>query len=58
MNRSQSIFLTCALVIGLLARAQGIFGGATFPNGWYGHHVDEYTHLVNVEMLIYPDTTW
>ncbi|MCI0561172.1 MAG: phospholipid carrier-dependent glycosyltransferase [Nitrososphaera sp.] len=43
-----------AMMVGLLVRCPGIFWGNNFPTGWYGHHVDEYTHLVNAEMLINP----
>lgn len=44
-----------ALLVGLLARAPGVLWGFNFPTGWYGHHVDEYTHLVNAETLIAPN---
>lgn len=45
-----------ALLVGFLARAPGILWGFNFPTGWYGHHPDEYTHLVNAETLIAPNT--
>jgi hypothetical protein len=46
--------LAAALLVGLLVRVPGVFWGWNFPTGWYGHHVDEYTHLVYAEMLINP----
>lgn len=35
-------------------RIPGVFWGYNFPTGWYGHHVDEYTHLVNAETIMRP----
>lgn len=49
------LILAAALLVGLLARVPGVFWGANFPFGWFGHHVDEYTHLVNAETLINPE---
>lgn len=40
--------------MGLLARAPGTLWGYNFPTGWYGHHVDELSHLVLAETLINP----
>lgn len=53
-NRTHLYYLLGALLIGLLVRVPGVFWGHNFPTGWYGHHVDEYTHLVNAETLINP----
>lgn len=53
-SRRSQLILAAALVIGLAARLPGVFWGANFPFGWFGHHVDEYTHLVNAETLISP----
>lgn len=53
-NRTHLYYLLGALLIGLLVRVPGVFWGYNFPTGWYGHHVDEYTHLVNAETLINP----
>jgi 4-amino-4-deoxy-L-arabinose transferase-like glycosyltransferase len=36
------------------ARIPGVFWGSNFPEGWYGHHIDEYLHLVHAETLIDP----
>ncbi len=46
--------LIAAVLVGLFVRAPGVLWGSNFPTGWYGHHVDEYTHLVNAEGLINP----
>ena len=53
-NRTHLYYLLGALLLGLLVRVPGVFWGHNFPTGWYGHHVDEYTHLVNAETLINP----
>lgn len=53
-NRTHLYYLLGALLLGLLVRVPGVFWGYNFPTGWYGHHVDEYTHLVNAEILINP----
>ncbi len=54
MKKAHIYSLLGAILLGLLARMPGIFWGYNFPKGWYGHHVDEYTHLVNAEILIRP----
>ncbi len=54
MKRAHRYCLFGALLVGLLVRIPGVFWGYNFPTEWYGHHVDEYTHLVNAEMLINP----
>ncbi len=54
MTRLQYAALLGAILVALLVRIPGVFWGANFPFGWYTHHVDEYTHLVNAEMLIDP----
>jgi 4-amino-4-deoxy-L-arabinose transferase-like glycosyltransferase len=48
--------LAGALLIGLLVRSPGVLWGYNFPTGWYGHHPDEYTHLVNTEILLNPNS--
>lgn len=52
--QAHHLWLAGAVLVGLCARTPGIFWGANFPTGWFGHHVDEYTHLVNAERLINP----
>lgn len=54
IERWQLWSLAGALVLALLVRTPGVLWGYNFPTSWYGHHVDEYTHLVNAEMLINP----
>jgi len=54
MKRVHYYYLIGALLLGLMVRLPGIFWGFNFPAGWHGHHPDEYTHLVNTEMLINP----
>lgn len=49
-----ALWLGAILLVGTVARVPGVFWGGNFPFGWWGHHVDEYTHLVNAEMLINP----
>lgn len=46
--------LAGALLAGSLVRLPGVFWGSNFPGGWQGHHPDEYTHLVNAEMILEP----
>jgi hypothetical protein len=48
------VVLGAALALGLAVRLPGVFWGVNFPFGWYGHHVDEYTHLLNAQVLINP----
>ena len=50
------VWLSVILLGGLLVRVPGVFWGANFPLGWAGHHPDEFTHLVNAEMLIDPSS--
>lgn len=52
--RHGAAWLTVVLAVALVARIPGVFWGANFPLGWAGHHPDEFTHLVNAEMLIDP----
>ena len=54
LGRSWRAWLVGAVLVGLLVRLPGVFWGANFPLGWYGHHIDEYTHLVNAELIINP----
>ncbi|MBV7327896.1 glycosyltransferase family 39 protein [Chloroflexi bacterium TSY] len=54
MMRRDYYWLIGALVIGLLARLPGVFWGYNFPTEWQLHHVDEWTHLVNTEILSAP----
>jgi Dolichyl-phosphate-mannose-protein mannosyltransferase len=44
----------CAAVLALAARLPGVWWGDSFPGGFHGHHVDEWTHVVNAEILIDP----
>lgn len=57
IRRTHYWWLLAALIVGLAVRAPGVLWGANFPTGWYGHHPDEYTHLVNTEMLLDPAAT-
>jgi hypothetical protein len=52
LNRRTTLLLAAALLTGLLARLPGVWWGANFPAGWYGHHPDEYTHLLHAQLLI------
>jgi hypothetical protein len=52
MSRRTLLLLAIALLTGLLARLPGVWWGANFPPGWYGHHPDEYTHLLHTQLLI------
>ena len=54
MTRSHKSWLLAAFVVALLVRVPGIFWGSNFPTGWFGHHVDEYAHLVHAERIINP----
>lgn len=54
MKRTHVYSLLGAILLGLLVRVPGIFWGHNFPAGWVTHHVDEWTHIVNAEMLIRP----
>jgi hypothetical protein len=54
-NKLHLLAVVGAVTVGLLLRVPGVFWGANFPTTWYGHHVDEYTHLVNTELLLFPD---
>jgi len=55
MTRRTIVLLAGALLAGLLARLPGVWWGANFPPGWYGHHPDEYTHTLHAQLLINPD---
>lgn len=52
MTRRTVLLLAAALLTGLLARLPGVWWGANFPPGWYGHHPDEYTHVLHAQLLI------
>jgi len=52
MSRQGILLLAGALLIGLLARLPGVWWGSNFPPGWYGHHPDEYTHVLHAQRLI------
>jgi hypothetical protein len=54
VKRAGYYSISGAVLLGLLVRIPGIFWGFNFPIGWYGHHIDEYTHLTQAEMLINP----
>jgi 4-amino-4-deoxy-L-arabinose transferase-like glycosyltransferase len=54
MRRSEKLWLIAAFSVAILVRIPGVFWGANFPSGWFGHHVDEYAHLVNAERIINP----
>ena len=53
MGRTAAIVLAAAL-LALAARLPGLWWGDDFPGGFHGHHVDEWTHVVNAEILIDP----
>lgn len=55
MTRRTIILLAAALLTGLLARLPGVMWGSNFPPGWYGHHPDEYTHVLHAQGLINPE---
>jgi len=55
MTRRTTLLLAAALLTGLLARLPGVWWGANFPPGWYGHHPDEYTHTLYAQLLINPN---
>jgi hypothetical protein len=46
--------IVAAALLALAARVPGIFWGDDFPGGFRGHHVDEWTHVVNAEVMIDP----
>jgi hypothetical protein len=52
LTKRTQILLLAALLTGLLARLPGVWWGANFPPGWYGHHPDEYTHSLHAQLLI------
>jgi hypothetical protein len=54
LNKTYWLYLAGAVLLGFLVRMPGVFWGHNFPLGWYGHHVDEWTHLVHAEILINP----
>jgi hypothetical protein len=54
VGRVNRYYLLGAVLLGLLVRIPGVFWGYNFPTGWYGHHIDEYSHLINAETLINP----
>jgi 4-amino-4-deoxy-L-arabinose transferase-like glycosyltransferase len=43
-----------AAILALAARLPGVWWGDNFPGGFHGHHVDEWTHVVNAEVMIDP----
>lgn len=45
-----------AVMVALLVRLPGTYWGSNFPDGWRTHHPDEWTHLINAEMLIDPSS--
>ena len=53
MGRNAAIILGPA-ILALAARLPGLWWGDDFPGGFHGHHVDEWTHVVNAEILIDP----
>lgn len=55
MTGRTTLLLAAALLAGLLARLPGVWWGANFPPGWYGHHPDEYTHVLHAQLLINPN---
>lgn len=50
------LLIAGAVAVGLAVRIPGVFWGSDFPGGWRLHHPDEYTHLVNANMIIDPGT--
>jgi hypothetical protein len=54
MSRFSYLLLATALLTGLLVRLPGVWWGANFPPGWFGHHPDEYTHVLYTQRLINP----
>lgn len=57
MKRTHYLALIGALLVALMVRIPGIFWGYNFPLKWPVHHIDEWTHLVNAEILIAPQAT-
>ncbi len=49
-------WLLIALVTAAAVRIPGVFWGDNFPGAFRGHHVDEWTHVVNSELLVDPQT--
>lgn len=47
-------WLATALVAGALLRLPGVAWGFNWPDGFAGHHPDEWTHLVNAEFVMNP----
>lgn len=54
VSRLSWCVLVGAFLVGLLVRAPGVMWGSNFPFAWGPHHVDEFTHLVNAEVMINP----
>lgn len=52
MERREIILLATAVLIALLARLPGVWWSSNFPPGWFGHHPDEYTHVLHAQRLI------
>jgi hypothetical protein len=51
---SSALAVAAAVLLALAVRVPGVFWGDDFPGGFHGHHVDEWTHVVNAEVLIDP----
>src|SRR5262245_50793257 len=57
MSRGQSFLAVAgAVILACAVRIPGVLWGENFPGGFHGHHVDEWTHVVNAEVLIDPKT--
>ncbi len=53
-SKTLRLWLLVSVLVALLVRAPGVFWGANFPFGWWGHHVDEYLQMAYTETLINP----
>lgn len=49
-----SRWLVAALLVGALVRLPGVAWGFNWPDGFAGHHPDEWTHVVNAEVIMNP----
>lgn len=47
-------WVLAALLVGALTRLPGVAWGVNWPDGFAGHHPDEWTHVVNAEVVINP----
>ncbi len=49
-------WIVAALLVGALVRLPGVFWGFNWPDasGFAGHHPDEWTHVVNAEVVMNP----